>query len=145
MYFSQSHIVNTGEICTSISTNIQVNNMIKCLYIVSFFFFKNLLKLHSNMMAISDRYLKKDKHSRTSKYNSYTVCPNKRKPVLSVRYLQCHASFNQSKYFILKGIFSTFIWYQTHDNISMHDWKEQFNLMHVKIDLCRIMVLSWYD
>ena len=23
--------------------------------------------------------------------------------------------------------------------------KEQFKLMHVKIDLCRIMVLGWYD
>ena len=48
--------------------------------------------------------------------------------------------------FIIKGIFSFFIWYQTHDDISMHDWKEQFELIHVvKLDLRRIMVLSWYD
>ena len=49
--------------------------------------------------------------------------PIKRKPVLSVRYLHCHARFNQTICFIIKGIFSSFIWYQTHDDISMHDWK----------------------
>ena len=53
--------------------------------------------------------------------------------------------FNQTICFIITGIFSSFIWYQTHDDISMHDWKETIKLMHVKIDLRRIMVLSWYD
>ena len=47
----------------------------------------------------------------------------KRKHNLSVRYLHCHARFNQNICFIIKGIFSSFIWYQTHDDISMHDWK----------------------
>ena len=49
--------------------------------------------------------------------------PIKRKPVLSVGYLHCHGRFNQTTCFIIKGIFSSFIWYQTHDDISMHDWK----------------------
>ena len=49
--------------------------------------------------------------------------PIKRKTVLSVRYVNCHARFNQTICFIIKGIFSSFIWYQTHDNISMYDWK----------------------
>ena len=49
--------------------------------------------------------------------------PIKRKPVSSVRYLHCHASFNQTIHIIIKGIFSSFIWYQTHDDFSMHDWK----------------------
>ena len=49
--------------------------------------------------------------------------PIKRKPVLSVRYLHCHARFNQTICVIIKGIFSSFIWYQTHDVISMHEWK----------------------
>ena len=35
--------------------------------------------------------------------------PIKRKPVLSVRYLHCHARFNQTICFIIKGIFSSFI------------------------------------
>ena len=49
--------------------------------------------------------------------------PIKRKLVLSVTYLHCHAIFyNQTICFIIKGIFSS-IWYQTHDDISMHDWK----------------------
>ena len=71
--------------------------------------------------------------------------PVNRKPVLSVRYLHCHSRLNQTICFIIKGIFSSFIWYQTHDDISMHDWNKRFKLMHVKIDLCRIIVLSWYD
>ena len=49
--------------------------------------------------------------------------PIKRKPVLSVGYLYFHARFNQTICFIIKGILSSFIWYQTHDKISMHDWK----------------------
>ena len=54
----------------------------------------------------------------------YIQCvPIKRKPVLSGRYPHCHARSDQSICFIIKGIFSSFIWYQTHDDISMHDWK----------------------
>ena len=49
--------------------------------------------------------------------------PIKRKPVLSVGYRRCHRRFNQTICFIIKGILSSFIWYQTHDDISMHDWK----------------------
>ena len=76
----------------------------------------------------------------------YIPCvPEKRKPVLSARYFHCRPGFHQTIWFIFKGIFPSFIWYQTHDDISMHDWKEQFELMHVKIELRRIMVLSWYD
>ena len=52
-----------------------------------------------------------------------SVPDKKRKPVLSVRYLHCRPSFNQTICSIFKGIFSSFIWYQTHDDISMHDWK----------------------
>ena len=71
--------------------------------------------------------------------------PIKKKPVSSVGYLHCNARFNQTICFIIKGIFSSFIWYQTHDDILMHKWKGTIKLMHVKIDLRRIMVLSWYD
>ena len=39
--------------------------------------------------------------------------PIKTKPVLSVGYLHCHARFNQTMCFIIKGSFSSFIWYQT--------------------------------
>ena len=72
--------------------------------------------------------------------------PIKRKPVLSVRYLHCHARFNQTICFIIKGIFSSLIlipntWWLSQ---CMNE-KEQFKLMHVKTDLRRIMVLSWYD
>ena len=35
--------------------------------------------------------------------------PIKRKPVLSVGYLHCHEGFNQTIYFIIKGIFYSFI------------------------------------
>ena len=56
--------------------------------------------------------------------NVIQCVPIKRKPVLSVRYIHCHARFNQTMCFIIEGIFSSFIWYQTHDDISMHDWKE---------------------
>ena len=49
--------------------------------------------------------------------------PIKRKPVLSVRYLHCHARLKQTVCFIIKSIFSSFIWYQTHNDISMHEWK----------------------
>ena len=59
-----------------------------------------------------------------SSWHVYIQCvPIKRKPVLSVRYLYCHARFNQTIYFFIKGIFSSFIWYQIHDDISMHEWK----------------------
>ena len=47
--------------------------------------------------------------------------PIKRKPVLSVRYLHCHARLKHTICFIIKSISSSFIWYQTH--ISMHEWK----------------------
>ena len=56
-------------------------------------------------------------------YGNIQCVPIKRKPIFSVRYLHCHARFNQTIWFIVKGIFSSFIWYQTHDDISMHDWK----------------------
>ena len=57
---------------------------------------------------------------RNALISCYIQCvPIKRKPVLSVRYLHCHASFNQIICFIIMGIFSSFIWYQTHDDISM--------------------------
>ena len=48
-------------------------------------------------------------------------------------------------YFIVKSIFSSFI-DTKHMMISecMNE-KEKFKLMHVEIDLRRIMVLSWYD
>ena len=48
--------------------------------------------------------------------------PIKRKPVLSMGYLHCHAILKQTVCFILKSIFSSFIWYQTHNDISMHEW-----------------------
>ena len=55
---------------------------------------------------------------------AYIQCvPIKRKPVLSVRYLHCHARLKQTVCFIIKSIFSSFIWYQTHNDISMHEWK----------------------
>ena len=44
-----------------------------------------------------------------TKINEIIPCvPEKRKPILSVRYL-CHARFNQTICFIIKGIFSSFI------------------------------------
>ena len=49
--------------------------------------------------------------------------PIKRKPVLSVRYLHCHARLKQTVCFIITSIFSSFSWYQTHNDISMHEWK----------------------
>ena len=54
-----------------------------------------------------------------------TVCPNKKENPFyhAVRYLHWHARFNETIYLIIKGIFSSFIWYQTHDDISMRDWK----------------------
>ena len=55
-------------------------------------------------------------------HHAIQCVPIKRKPGLSVRYLHCHASFDQTLCFIIKGIFSSFIWYHTHV-ISMHDWK----------------------
>ena len=60
----------------------------------------------------------------SNRHNHCTVRPNKKETRLPVRYLHCHARFNQIICFIIKGIFSSFIWYQTHDDISMHDWKE---------------------
>ena len=51
----------------------------------------------------------------------YTVCPNKKE----TRFFQWDF-FIATQYLInliIKGIFSSFIWYQTHDDISMHDWK----------------------
>ena len=55
----------------------------------------------------------------------YTIqcVPIKRKPVLSVRYLHCHARLKPTVCFIIKSLFSSFIWYQTHNDISMHEWK----------------------
>ena len=35
---------------------------------------------------------------------------------LSVRYRHCRPSFNQTICFMVKGIFPSFIWYQTHDD-----------------------------
>ena len=55
--------------------------------------------------------------------NTIQCVPQKRKPVFSVRYLLCHARSIQTIYFIIKSIFSSFIWYQTHNDISMHEWK----------------------
>ena len=57
------------------------------------------------------------------KNSSIPCVPEKRKPVLSVRYLHCRPSFHQTICFLFKGIFPSFIWYQTHDDILMHDWK----------------------
>ena len=71
--------------------------------------------------------------------------PNKEETRFMSEISHYHARFNQIICFIIKGIFSSFIWYQTHDDISMYDWKKRIKLMHVKIDLRRIMVLSWYD
>ena len=53
-------------------------------------------------------------HSRAGLYSIPIIqcVPIKRKPVLSVGYLHCHTRFNQTIYFIIKGIFSSFIWYQ---------------------------------
>ena len=61
--------------------------------------------------------------SRDSETNPIQCVPIKRKPVLSVRYLHCHARLKQTVCFIIKSIFSSFIWYQTHNDISMHEWK----------------------
>ena len=66
--------------------------------------------------------------------------PIKRKPVLSVRYLLCHARLKQTIYFIIKSIFSSFI-DTKHIMISQcMNEREQFKLKHVKNDLRRIMV-----
>ena len=65
----------------------------------------------------------------------------KRKPVLSVIHLHYHARFNQTICFIIIGIFSSFILIPNIMMISQcMNEKEQFKLMHVKIDLRRIMV-----
>ena len=72
--------------------------------------------------------------------------PIKRKHVLSVRYLHCHARFNQTTvymYVSLSRAFSLLSFDTKHMMISQcMNEKEQFKLMHVKIDLRRIMVLS---
>ena len=75
----------------------------------------------------------------------YSASHIKRKPVLSVRYLHCHARFYQTSMRSLSSAFSLLSFDTKHMMISqcMND-KEQFKLMHVKIDLRRIMVLSWY-
>ena len=57
------------------------------------------------------------------KQASIQCVPIKSKSGLSVKYLHWHAYFNQTIWFIIKCIFNSFIWYQTHDDISMHDWK----------------------
>ena len=45
-----------------------------------------------------------------AKFDKVIQCvPIKRKPVLLVGYLYCHARFNQTICFIIKGIFSSFI------------------------------------
>ena len=49
--------------------------------------------------------------------------PEKRKPVLSVIYLHCRAGFNQNYMLRYLGHFLFFHLIQTHDDISMHDWK----------------------
>ena len=68
--------------------------------------------------------------------------PIKWKPVLSVGYLHCHARLNQIICFIIKGI-SLLSFDTKHIMISQcMNEKEQFKLMHVEIDLRRIMVLS---
>ena len=59
----------------------------------------------------------------TQRFMPVQCVPIKRKPVLSVRYLHCHARLKQTVCFIIKSIFSSFIWYQTHNDISMHEWK----------------------
>ena len=74
---------------------------------------------------------------------SNTVCPIKRKPVLSVGYLHCHARFNQN---IWSRAFSLLSFDTKHIMISqVMTEKEQLKLMHVKIDLRRIMMLNLYD
>ena len=72
----------------------------------------------------------------------YTVCPNKTgKPVLSVGYLHYLIKLYDS----LSRAFSLLSFDIKHMMISQcMTEKEQFKLMHVKIDLRRIMV-SWYD
>ena len=54
----------------------------------------------------------------------YRVCQKKRKPVLSVTYLHCHPSFNQTIYASLSRAFSLLSFDTKHiHDISMHDWK----------------------
>ena len=75
---------------------------------------------------------------------SYTVCPNKRKTVLSGGYLHCHARCNQTIYMHhYPGPFLFFHFDTKHMMISKcMTEKEQFKLIHVKIDLRRILVMN---
>ena len=54
----------------------------------------------------------------------YTVRPNKKETrfISEISSLPRKILF-QTICFIIKGIFSSFIWYQTHDDISMQEWK----------------------
>ena len=77
--------------------------------------------------------------------DSTTVYPNQKETrFVSLRCLHCHAIFNQTTLsFIIKGSFSFFLFDTKHMMISeCMTEKEQFKLMHVKIDLRRITVLS---
>ena len=55
----------------------------------------------------------------------YTVRPNKKETrFISVDIFIATQDLKQTVIrFIIKSIFSSFIWYQTHNDISMHEWK----------------------
>ena len=89
-------------------------------------------------------YVHASQRSHITSMKSYSIqcVPIKRKPVLSVRYLHCYARFNQIICFIIKGIsLLSFDTKQMMISQCMTE-KKRFKLMHVKIDLRRIMVLS---
>ena len=62
--------------------------------------------------------------------SDYTVCPNKKETrFVSEIYLQCRAIFNQTICFVIKGIFSSFIWYQAHDDtLYLNAWLKRTKL-----------------
>ena len=140
-----------------------MQNKILCVFFLIFYIFSKIFKYPGKIPEIcqfpklSRKIPKIPENSRISGevetlvsclLHIYTVqcVPIKRKPVLSVEYLHCHARFNQTILFIIKGSFSSFMWSTKHMMISQCiTEKEQFKLVHFKIDLRRIMVLSWYD
>ena len=75
----------------------------------------------------------------------YTVCPNKKEtPFVSDIFI---ATQGLIKHASLSRAFSL-LSFDTKKRMMISQFmteKEQFRLMHVKINLHRIMVLSWYD
>ena len=80
-----------------------------------------------------------------NKYLPIQCVPQKRKPVLSVRYLLCHARLKQTICSIMKSMFSSFIWYQTYNDTSMHEWKRTLQTHACQKRFAQNNGLSWYD